>query len=92
MKQYAFAVKIVSTGNRLKPEVINGVSCMDCHARGMIFKDDQVRKAVEASASFSAEEKDTVKALYPPRAKFDELLKDDAERFRQFLSDLQGSV
>jgi formylglycine-generating enzyme required for sulfatase activity len=85
-------VKVVSTGNRMKPEVVNGISCMDCHARGMIFKDDQVRKAVESSASFSAEEKDTVKALYPPRAKFDDLLKEDAERFRKAVEKCGDSV
>jgi formylglycine-generating enzyme required for sulfatase activity len=76
-------VKIVSTGNRLSPEVINGISCMACHARGMIVKDDQVRTAVSSSESFSEDEKDAVKALYPPRQTFDKLLREDAERFRK---------
>jgi formylglycine-generating enzyme required for sulfatase activity len=85
-------VKIVSTGNRLKPEVLNGISCMDCHARGMIFKDDQVRKSVESSDSFSDEEKDTVRALYPLKADFDKLLKEDASRFRRAVEQSGDSV
>jgi formylglycine-generating enzyme required for sulfatase activity len=65
---------------------------MACHARGMISKDDQVRRAVEASDSFSAEEKDTVKALYPLREKLDRLLKEDAERFRKAVEKSGDSV
>src|SRR5207302_1873898 len=85
-------VKIVSTGNRLRPEVVNGISCMDCHARGMIFKDDQVGKAVAASDSFAALGKETVKALYPGKEKLDALLKVDVERFQKAVQRSGDSV
>jgi formylglycine-generating enzyme required for sulfatase activity/mono/diheme cytochrome c family protein len=76
-------VKVVSTREPGRPEVVNGVACMRCHSRGMIVKDDQVRRAVLAGGGFSAEEKDTVRALYPVKEEFDRLLREDAERFRR---------
>ena len=43
--------KIVSVKNRPDPTVINGISCMTCHARGMIDKADQVRAHAEKNAA-----------------------------------------
>jgi formylglycine-generating enzyme required for sulfatase activity/tRNA A-37 threonylcarbamoyl transferase component Bud32/mono/diheme cytochrome c family protein len=60
--------------------VINGISCMSCHTRGLIFKDDQIRDHVKIGA-FERDEVDTVRALYPPPEKFRELLDKDNERF-----------
>jgi formylglycine-generating enzyme required for sulfatase activity len=76
-------IAVVSTRDRRNPEVVNGIACMACHARGMIFKDDQVRKAVEASDAFDKEARETVQALYPLKAAFDKLLEADAARFKK---------
>jgi mono/diheme cytochrome c family protein len=62
--------------------VVNGVSCMSCHAQGMIEKADQVREHVERNpGGFTPDVAATIRALYPPRERFAALLKEDAERF-----------
>jgi tetratricopeptide (TPR) repeat protein/mono/diheme cytochrome c family protein len=74
---------IVSDPRRPDRAVENGISCMSCHARGMIFKDDQVRPHVmENPAAFTREERDTILALYPPRETMTALLEKDARRFQ----------
>jgi tetratricopeptide (TPR) repeat protein len=74
---------IVSDPKRPDRAVENGLSCMSCHARGMIDKADQVREHVEKNATaFSKEDVEKVRALYPPRAKMAELLRADARRFQ----------
>ncbi len=85
-------IKVVSTGDRRKPEVINGISCMSCHSRGMILKEDQVRKAVLGSPAYPGPLKKTVNALYPPKETFDRLLREDAERFRKAVEQTGDSV
>jgi mono/diheme cytochrome c family protein len=74
--------EIVSDPKQLDRAVVNGVSCMSCHAKGMIEKTDQVRATVLGNAAgYDPATVETVKALYPAKAAFDELLKDDADRF-----------
>jgi mono/diheme cytochrome c family protein len=76
------AIEIVSDPKRPDKFVEAGVSCMSCHVRGLIHKADQVRAHVEKNpTAFSPEDIDTVKALYPPEARFKELLDRDAGRF-----------
>jgi hypothetical protein len=63
--------------------VENGLSCMSCHARGIIPKDDEIRSLVEKNPkAFTKEYLDTVLALYPPVERFRQLQDKDAERFR----------
>src|SRR5207237_1309513 len=57
---------IVSDPKRPDRAVENGLSCMSCHARGIIPKADQVRAhALKNARSFAAAELDAVKDLYP---------------------------
>jgi mono/diheme cytochrome c family protein len=75
-------ITIVSDPKQGDHAVVAGVSCMSCHARGIIEKADQIRPHIEANrAAFPAEEADTVRALYPPREVFAALQQQDAERF-----------
>jgi hypothetical protein len=75
--------EIVSDPKQADRHVVNGISCMSCHARGMIDKTDQVRAQVQKNAdAFSKEEVDKVLALYLPRDAFGQLIKEDAERFK----------
>src|SRR5205807_2141695 len=70
--------------NKADPTVINGVSCMFCHARGLIDKTDQIRAHVEKNpGAFSDNEVQLIRALYPPEAEFKTMLQNDAERFRK---------
>lgn len=57
--------------------IVNGVSCMSCHAHGMIKFDDTIR---EGSSVFGDAEKH-VKKLYPPKAMWDQLVDADEQKF-----------
>lgn len=77
-------VQIVSVKSKSDPRVTNGVSCMFCHARGIIEKDDQVRSHVlKNPQAFSEAEAKTILALYPKDKRFQELQREDADRFRK---------
>ena len=75
---------IVSDPHRPDRAVENGVSCMSCHARGLIPKADQVRASVERNPNaFLAAEADTIRALYPAEPGMRALIAKDNERFQQ---------
>jgi tetratricopeptide (TPR) repeat protein/mono/diheme cytochrome c family protein len=74
----------VSDPRRPDRAVENGLSCMSCHARGLIEKADQVRDHVAKNPrGFSAKDRAAVRAIYPPRERFLALLRGDARRFQQ---------
>lgn len=75
---------IVSDPKRPDRAVENGISCMSCHARGLIAKQDQIRAHLEKSlAAFSEQETNTVKALYAPAPVLADLFKKDNDHFRE---------
>ena len=77
-------IKIVRDNAMPGGEVTNGISCMHCHFKGMIEKDDQIAASVAANAKdFPEDVVASVAALYPPKARMDALLKEDTERFVQ---------
>jgi hypothetical protein len=74
---------IVSDSRRPDRAVENGVSCMGCHARGLIPKADQVRASVERNPNaFPAAEADAIRALYPAEPVLRAFFARDNERFR----------
>lgn len=75
---------IVSDPRRPDRAVENGLSCMSCHARGLIDKADQVREHVLKNAqAFARQDVDTILTLYPPRATMTGLIRKDARRFQE---------
>jgi mono/diheme cytochrome c family protein len=72
---------IVRDSKQSDGAVVNGISCMSCHSRGLIDKADQLRAIVERSSPFAKDVSETVLALYPPRNAFEALLQEDAGRF-----------
>jgi tetratricopeptide (TPR) repeat protein len=66
--------------------VVNGISCMRCHYKGIIEKADQIRKLSQNEAVFPPATGEAIRSLYPPPARFDNLLKEDAERFARSVS------
>lgn len=75
---------IVSDPKQGDRAVVNGVSCMSCHAQGMIRKDDQVRPHVEKNPNaFAKEEAATILALYAKKEEMDKRIAEDEERFRK---------
>ncbi len=58
------------------------MSCLNCHARGLIAKSDQVREHVQRNPNaFSQAEADTVRVLYPPEATLKAFFAQDNARF-----------
>lgn len=75
---------IVSDPSRPDRAVENGISCMGCHARGMIRKDDQIRGHVQQNVkAFAAGEANFILTVYPGTAVLNTLLDEDQERFRK---------
>src|SRR6516162_4308027 len=61
--------EIVSDLKRPDRAVEAGVSCMNCHARGILPKDDQIRDHLAKNPrAFSRADADKVRALYAPAA------------------------
>jgi mono/diheme cytochrome c family protein len=80
-------VEIVSDPKRPDRRVETGLSCMSCHAAGLLFKADQVRGHVEKNlASFSKADLAKVRALYLPAARLRGLIDEDNERYRTALA------
>jgi WD40 repeat protein/mono/diheme cytochrome c family protein len=74
--------EVVSDARRPDRLVENGLSCIGCHAGGLLPKDDQVRAHVlKETGAFSEADREAVRALYPPADRFRALLDEDAARF-----------
>ncbi|MDC0716154.1 c-type cytochrome domain-containing protein [Nannocystis bainbridge] len=62
--------------------VVNGISCMGCHARGIRVKSDEVLKHVQSNQNlFDAATKEAVKNIYGPADEFSEWQASDKDRF-----------
>lgn len=67
------------SGTKLRPVITNGISCMDCHSRGLIVKDDEIRTHALAS-DFPEEVKAKISALYPETSDMHRLFETDIEQ------------
>ncbi|MGH7171708.1 MAG: hypothetical protein ACRELF_04100 [Gemmataceae bacterium] len=84
---------IVSDPRRPDRVVEYGVSCMACHARGLIPKEDRVRAHVETNPkAFSPAETDAVKALYPLSSALTALFTKDNQRYRHAVEQIGGRL
>ncbi len=65
------------------PEVINGVSCMNCHWSGTLNKSDQIRNHVlsQPAGAYPQDILDFVRSVYVEKSEFDARLLEDRERF-----------
>jgi WD40 repeat protein len=82
-------VEIVSDPKRPDQRVETGISCMSCHARGLIPKADQVREHVLKNLlAFTKADVESVKALYPPRSRVQALFSEDNDRYLKALARL----
>ncbi|QJW93403.1 c-type cytochrome domain-containing protein [Frigoriglobus tundricola] len=85
--------EIVSDPKRPDRAVENGVSCMSCHVKGLLPKDDQIRAHAEKNPdSFSDKELEAVRAMYLPKDRFQALVKEDSDRFRKAVEQTGGHV
>src|SRR5262249_50325574 len=75
---------IVSDPKRPDRAVEAGLSCMYCHARGILVKDDQLRAHVRKNAkAFSRSDAELVEALYPVAKKMRQRMEEDTQRFQK---------
>jgi WD40 repeat protein len=80
-------IEIVSDPQRPDRAVEAGLSCMSCHARGIIPKADQVRAHLANNPqAFSRADADTIKALYPPEDTMKALMEEDSARVLKALA------
>ena len=75
-------VQIVRDTTRKRgAEVINGISCMSCHDRGMKHKDDEVGPLTLKDRTFPNDVHDAVRATHPEKKEMDAIFKRDEDRF-----------
>ena len=61
------------------PAIVNGLSCMACHAQGMRPFKDQIRQG----AGVFGEAKRKVEKLYPEQKVMDDFLREDSEQLHE---------
>jgi WD40 repeat protein/mono/diheme cytochrome c family protein len=75
-------IEIVADPRRPDQRVETGISCMSCHARGLLFKADQLRGHVEKNAQvFGKASVDAIRATHPRPAKFKAQIEEDNGRY-----------
>jgi WD40 repeat protein len=85
--------EIVSDPSRPDRLVENGISCMGCHVRGLLPKDDQVRAHVRKNAqAFTAADREAILTLYVPPQRMRQQMRDDMDRFARALTQLEVPV
>jgi len=82
---------IVSDPRRPDRAVVNGLSCMTCHVRGTIKKDDQIRASVLRNLNlFDNFESQQALTLYPKNEIVQAKLAEDSQRFLNALQQAGG--
>ena len=88
-------IEIVQDDNRQDKVILNGISCMACHDKGvkppikvtdlskrtLATMEDEVRPLVEAAGILDFKESNLLKKLYPEPAVLQAAIKEDFERF-----------
>jgi len=78
--------EIVADPRRPDQRVETGISCMSCHARGLLPKADQLRAHVEKNAqAFNKSVVDAVRATHPRKAQFEAQVAQDNARYLRAL-------
>jgi WD40 repeat protein len=78
--------EIVADPRRPDQRVETGISCMSCHARGLLPKADQLRAHVEKNAGvFGKAVVDAVRATHPRKAAFQAQIDEDNLRYLKAL-------
>lgn len=62
-------------------EVVNGISCMSCHSKGIRLNEDKVRDVALNDFSLSPEARQTIDAIYPGQEEVAKWLQKDTDDF-----------
>ena len=82
-------IEIVADPRRPDQRVETGISCMSCHARGLLFKADQLRGHVEKNAAvFGKPIVDTIRATHPRKTRFQAQIEEDNVRYLKAMAKL----
>ena len=87
----AAPIGIVSNPAASDPTVRNGLSCFGCHTEGMKTFEDEVR-AVIASNTAPAYDKEQALRLYVEQSKMDALVQEDMDTYKEALEATGGVV
>jgi len=69
--------------------IVNGISCMNCHHSGLIFKEDQIRSEItKRSNEFNASELEFVKEVHPFEEDFRAIIESDNIHYRKALKQM----
>src|SRR5262249_28148973 len=85
-------MEIVRDNKQADAAVVNGISCMSCHNRGLIEKADQLREVVEKTRACDKPTRETGPVLYLPRDRMDEYFRGDMERFAQAVKETGAAL
>jgi len=99
-------IEIVQDDNRQDKVIINGISCMACHDKGMkppikvtdlskrtlATMEDEVRPLVEAAGILNFKESNLLRKLYPEPAVLQAAVKEDFERFTKAEMEATGGL
>lgn len=72
-------------------DIINGRSCMDCHADGIIAKRDDLREYIEKSPTFSVEQRELLLEMYAEQDELDAAYAKDRARFIAALDEIDAT-
>ena len=72
------------------PNIVSGLSCMTCHAKGMIFSPGKDWDVVRDSTTVGGEFRDKVQRLYPPHSLLKKKMKEDAALYMAALEKATG--
>jgi WD40 repeat protein/mono/diheme cytochrome c family protein len=86
-------VAIVSDPKRPDRAVEAGVSCMSCHVTGILPKADQmIDHLAKNPKSFTRQEAELIRALYPGKDKALKLMEEDAKRYSEVVAKTGAKV
>jgi len=90
-------IEIVQDNKRPDRQVVNGLSCMSCHARGLIRKQDQIRATILANkkafeGNLGKEQVEKILQLYPSQKRLDDHFEKDKEDFAEAINLSGGKV
>ncbi len=83
--------KIVSYQQRPKdkaPTIINGRSCIDCHADGILTKLDTMRQHIQTTNKFDVDQSKFLLSMYIEQVEMDKLYDRDKDRFVRSLEQI----
>lgn len=86
--------KIVSYQQRPKdkaPTIINGRSCLDCHADGILTKLDAMREHIKTTNKFDFDQQKFLLKMYIEQAEMDELYDRDRNKFVDSLEAMKAT-